>query len=198
MGSLKQRLGTDSHLPFGHCALSTYPTDDAVVSPSGHLYGRESMLEYLLTKSKELKRAQQLFDAQQARLEAEQREEARRVQRLDELQFLAATDGIESVAKRKIEHLEDSSEFFRSRKKVIDDTDKEVRMEELKKVSPWVPQFTPQATATAVKEPPKRPPSPFTGRPLRAKDLIPVNLIKEHADGKGGDAKVRYICPVTR
>ena len=65
VGSLKQRLGTESQLPFGYCGLSMYPADDAVVTPSGHIYGRESILEYLLTKSRELKEQMKAFEEQQ-------------------------------------------------------------------------------------------------------------------------------------
>ncbi|RYG66462.1 hypothetical protein EON64_09690 [archaeon] len=65
LGSLKQRLGTDSQLPFGYCSLSLQPSVEPVVTPSGRIYSRESMLEYLLAKSKELKQAQIEYEAQQ-------------------------------------------------------------------------------------------------------------------------------------
>lgn len=65
VGSISQRLGSESQLPFGYCGLSMYPAEDPVVSPSGHIYSKESMLEYLLTKSKELKESQRLYDEQQ-------------------------------------------------------------------------------------------------------------------------------------
>lgn len=68
LGPTKQRLGTESQLPFGYCALSLYPAEDAVVSPSGHLYSRESILEYLLSKSKELKVLREQYEEQQVRI----------------------------------------------------------------------------------------------------------------------------------
>jgi len=64
-GSIKQRLGTDSQLPFGYCSLSMHPAEEPVVSPSGHIYSREFILEYLLTKSQELKKQQKIFEDQQ-------------------------------------------------------------------------------------------------------------------------------------
>jgi hypothetical protein len=67
LGPTKQRLGTQSQLPFGYCALSLYPAEDAVVSPSGHLYSRESVLEYLLSKSKDLKVLREQYEEQQVR-----------------------------------------------------------------------------------------------------------------------------------
>jgi nitric oxide synthase-interacting protein len=172
-----------------------YPAYDAVVSPSGHVYSRESILEYLLAKSKELKRTQQLYEEQQRKLEADRREEEMKQVELSHRNFMAATDAIERV-KRSIDEVDPSSnEYFQSRKKLIDDSNKEKNIEDLKRVSPWVPQFTPAAKESIIAEPPKRPSSPFSGRPLRAKDLIPINLLKETSDSSD---KVRFICPVSR
>jgi nitric oxide synthase-interacting protein len=64
-GAAKQRLGVESQLPFGYCSLSLRPAEDPVISPSGHLYSRESILEYLLEKSKELKIARTQYEEQQ-------------------------------------------------------------------------------------------------------------------------------------
>ena len=62
--------------------------------------------------------------------------------------------------------------------------------------------FTPEAEAAPIKAPSKRPASPMTGRPLRAKDLIPVDLIVEDtSDSIGqnsGNCSVKFICPVSR
>lgn len=63
--SVKQRLGSESQLPFGYCALSLNPSENPVVSPSGRLYSREFILEYLLTKSQELKKQWKKYEAQQ-------------------------------------------------------------------------------------------------------------------------------------
>lgn len=41
------------------------PAEDPVVSPSGHIYSRESIIEYLLNKSKELKKAWKQYEDQQ-------------------------------------------------------------------------------------------------------------------------------------
>lgn len=108
--------------------------------------------------------------------------------------FLIAND---RVGKRKADSTEASSEYDAQRRKLIDDTEHDAKIDQLRKVCPWVPQFTPQAAASLLAEPPKRPPSPFSGRPLRAKDLIPVNLIKD-PDSSSGAGLVRFVCPVTR
>ena len=60
-----------------------------------------------------------------------------------------------------------------------------------------VPQFTPQAESTLIKMPSTRPSSPFSGQPLRAKDLIPIGLILE-SSGSNSNSTVKYLCPVSR
>lgn len=106
--------------------------------------------------------------------------------------FKETADGISSLGKREAEVIDDA--FLAKRKKLIDETATEIRIEELKKVSPWIPQFTPEAKESSIPEPPKRPLSPFSRQPLRSKDLISVNLIKE----PGSEGNVRFLCPVSR
>jgi nitric oxide synthase-interacting protein len=60
-----ERFGTDAQIPFGYCCLSLHPTDEAVVTPSGHLYDREAILEYLLTKTKEIRQLERAYEEQQ-------------------------------------------------------------------------------------------------------------------------------------
>jgi nitric oxide synthase-interacting protein len=197
LASIKQRLGGDSQLPFGYCALSTYPAEEPVVSPSGHLYSRESILEYLLVHSRRIKEQTRLYEEQTLKHEEEELQLLNKLQAEEQQHFAQSSDGVlATVNKRKLEQGSEESDYFQSRKKIIDDTEREVKLEELRKVSPWVPQFTPQAKESQIKEPPKRPPSPFTGRPLRAKDLIPVNLVRE--SDVDDSSRVRYICPVSR
>lgn len=64
-GSITQRLGGESQLPFGYCSLSLTPAEDPVVSPSGRLYSREFILEYILTKTQELKKQRMDYEEQQ-------------------------------------------------------------------------------------------------------------------------------------
>ncbi|CAN0250942.1 unnamed protein product [Discosporangium mesarthrocarpum] len=53
---------------------------------------------------------------------------------------------------------------------------KEVATEELRETSWWLPQFAPEHLEARVEAPKKRPSSPMSGEPLRAKDLIPVTF----------------------
>lgn len=64
-GTQSQRLGTDSQLAFGSCPLTLNAIVEAVVSPSGRIYEREAILEYLLKRTKELKDQQRQYEDQQ-------------------------------------------------------------------------------------------------------------------------------------
>ena len=93
-----------------------------------------------------------------------------------------------------------SSGYFEHRKKYIDDTASSELIANLSQVCPWVPQFTPQAQESIVQAPSKRPSSPFSGQPLRAKDLISIDLIPESSSSSGSSNSsiVKYLCPVSR
>lgn len=114
------------------------------------------------------------------------------------IQKFSDTQGIESIVKRKASDVLSESEYLQARKKYIDNTDKDSKMAQLQQVCPWVPQFTPTAAPSKSKPIPKRPPSPLSGEPLRAKDLIPIDLISENNNEKASSGPIRYICPISR
>jgi len=97
-----------------------------------------------------------------------------------------------------------SKGYYEHRRKYIDDTASSELIANLSQVCPWVPQFTPQADESIIHAPPKRPSSPFSGQPLRAKDLIPIDLIPESSSASGtssggsNSSIVKYLCPVSR
>lgn len=232
-GTMHQRVSGDSQLPFGHCALSLTPIDDAVVSPSGRLYSREAILDYLLQKTQEIKKLtrdyerQQVTDStyrllQQARTEqvkyitlsfkeilsresvqAELNEQDRLVKAFTDNQ-----DGVVTVlgkrpgTERTMDDIQKTDLLSNlkktDRKRAIDDRERETKMAELQAISPWIPQFTPAAKSSALLLPPKRPLSPFSGRPLRTKDLIPIDLLRDNANASAGTAGItRFACPVS-
>jgi nitric oxide synthase-interacting protein len=126
-GTQTARVGRDSQLPFGYCCLSLQPALDAVVSPSGHIYSREAVLEYILQKTKELKASAQDFEDQEAGHAA--RKEADESKRVEQsvARFAEGQDGVSLLAKRKISDSEASSTHLAQRHKVIDDTSDQVR-----------------------------------------------------------------------
>jgi hypothetical protein len=77
---------------------------------------------------------------------------------------------VKSTLKRKADDAAGAGEassskgyIDRARMKKFDDTEDNERRLKLSHSAPWVPQFIPQAKEAEVKEPPKRPPSPFSG-----------------------------------
>lgn len=70
-GNKKVHIGAESYLPFGHCCLSLKPIEDCLVSPSGHLYEKESIIEYLLQKTKEIKEQKLNYEKQEKDKEIE-------------------------------------------------------------------------------------------------------------------------------
>lgn len=122
--------------------------------------------------------------------------------------FIETVDGVERIVKRKSTEIEDQNSYMSSRKRVIDDTDHETRMNDLREINPWLPQFTPQAELSKLKKPSKRPASPMTSRPLRASDLIPINMHREVTPSDNvstststpstDSTSVKFICPVSR
>ena len=122
--------------------------------------------------------------------------------------FTANQTGIETVvggkraAELTIEHIKEIDHCSNLKKtdrlRAVDDRDKQVKMAELQAVAPWIPQFTPQARASSLPPPPKRPSSPFSGQPLRTKDLIPIDLKKDNDSATAGSSgHVRFVCPVS-
>jgi len=197
-GTIKIRLGTDSQLPFGYCPLSISPINDPVVSPSGHIYSREAILQYLVNRMQEIKEQNVLYEKQ---IEEKKRNENSLKQEeilKESTKFIETNDGVTNVVKRKATEaeLQNNHNHLNDRKKKIDEKDKNEKMDELKRVNYWITQFTPMADAAEIKEPAKRPLSPFSGKPLRTKDLIPIDLVREASNDNSGT--IRFICPISK
>lgn len=168
-----KRLGGASQHTFGHCALSLHSArEDPVATPSGYIYERHAILEYLLHQTQNLKQAQQRYE------QWLQSQEAAQVQ--------------EEARKRKLE-----IENFEQSQKVIPKKQKQEEENPLKRSSFWLADFQPKKEDAAVAvaggsgtlhepalmdPPPKRPQSPMSQMPLRRKDLIPLDLKRNKDD----------------
>eukprot|EP00938_MAST-03A_sp_MAST-3A-sp1_P007462 g7462.t1 len=194
------RLGKDSQIPFGHCFLSLAPAKEPVVSPSGHIYSKPVICEYMLQKIKELKKQRKAYEAQEA---AKSREESRKKSEIEGKsvkEFLAIqddptlrTNATSSDGFKKSKEDEESSNKKKRRPREIFDGDtREKKRRALEKVSYWLPSAAPDAGPEQIKKPPKRPPSPITGAPLRMKHLTPATLTLDPDD------KSVFICPVSK
>lgn len=69
------RVGPDSLLAFGVCALCLNPVTQPKATPSGHLYCNECILSYLVAKKKDLADQKLAYERQQK--EAAERESER-------------------------------------------------------------------------------------------------------------------------
>lgn len=250
-GTQEVRFGRDSTLPFGHCALSLAPVEDPVATLSGHVYSRAAILEYILAKKRDLKRTQEAYDLQQARLQGEREGKERDAREAEIERFTRTEDRVvsssaaasssatsggrayvngvprghggaaselalaiipPSAASSSSERIVSSVKVQRASVKrkaeVMDNLTFQADMrshdekrEDMEKVSYWLPQTAPDHVVATIAEPPRRPPSPHSGQPLRAKDLITLHLDQddEKKAGAGSDAiSGRFICAVCK
>lgn len=156
-GTTKQRLSGASQYQLGDCALSlTRLEGSALCSPSGYLYSESAILEYLLTKTQQLKEQRAAYERQEAERAAE------------------AADTSEADRKRRADF--EASQSLVKRSKSSDP--RQTAADNLKRTSYWLADAQPdQATAKLLEKPPERPPSPCSATPgLRRKDLWPVQL----------------------
>lgn len=168
-GTTTARLGQDSQYTFANCGLSLYPARDRpVASPSGYIYERSAMLEYMLTKTQELKRQQHDYD-----------------ERLSQQQTGCERDE-QKKRKSQVQQFENSQKVTSAKKQ-------KTETNVLKRTSYWLADMQPNndlndkaISSIPRTPPPKRPPSPNTKRPLRRKDLIELELKRSSTSSKGG------------
>ena len=216
MQKQEARLGQDSQLPFGHCWLSLQPAVDPVVTPSGHTYSREYLLEHMSLQGEELKRRRGEWEKEQRDLERREEAQSKKQRLAETAAFQRANDPLQASARRIIMPSSSSSQTTRGALVVAPSASAlstevvlpkslpppESRLREVGKPDAmfWLPQHAPVAPKRATEEPPKRPASPVTGAPLRVKDLVSLPLTR--ADSKkvvttnAGD-DVRYLCHVS-
>ena len=187
-GTNTARLGGASQMAFGHCSLSLHPaTEQPVATPSGYIYDRPAILEYLLHQTQELKKAQQLYDQwvqdrtrhQSAQQELKRKEQ---VEKFEDLQKVVTT-----TKKRKLQEKQED------------------KANPLARSSFWLADFQPERakneflldkdndnnnnnnsknpTIHTREPPPQRPSSPMSQTPLRRKDLVSLDL-KRNSDGQ--------------
>lgn len=153
-GTTATRLNGISQYTFGDCALSLHSADDhPVATPSGYIYEKVAILEYLLTKTQQLKKEKQEYEAWLQKCHAEEHENDERKR------------------KAQVAAFEEGQKVITGKRQRVDDNP-------LKLTSYWLAEFQPEAAAAshALKIPPKRPPSPNSQQPLRKKDLVVLNL----------------------
>ena len=177
-GTTTARLGQDSQQTFANCGLSLHPAKERpVASPSGYIYERSAVLEYMLTKTQELKQQQQEYDQYLSRQQVTH-EEGQEKKRKSQVEQFENTQKVTSAKKQKVEAnvLKRTSFWLADMQPTNDDNDNNDTGAYPNKV----------VSSRQRTPPPKRPPSPNTQRPLRRKDLIELELKRNDNTKKGG------------
>ncbi|KFM66436.1 Nitric oxide synthase-interacting protein, partial [Stegodyphus mimosarum] len=191
-GTLQSRIGKDSVKDFDCCCLTLQPCRNPVVTPDGYLYDKEAILEYIIHQKKEIARRMKEYEKQQKKeaermAELAKAEEESKAQKFIEMEksivskpVASTSNGISDAACSSI------SNTSNGRDKVLP--------------SFWIPSLTPDAEKVKIKKPEKSVLCPMSGKPLKAKDLIPVHFTEvNHPDDKRAliTRKDRYMCAVT-
>jgi len=180
-GTTKKRLGQESQYSFANCCLSLHPAiDRPVASPSGFIYERPALLGYLLTKTQEIKKEQQEYEQwkeQKQRMKDEQEEEKHKnqIEKFESTQKDSNANKKQKIAKEP-NALKRSSYWLADMQSNNDNDNND--------------QISAQRQL-----PPKRPPSPNSGRQLRRKDLIELELKRNKNTGTCKDNHV--LCAIS-
>ncbi|VDK84792.1 unnamed protein product, partial [Cylicostephanus goldi] len=92
-GTLHARLGADSIKEFDCCSLTLQPCKNPVITPSGFLFDREAVLEYILAQKKEIAKRTKEWERQNA-IRAE---EERKAQKSDQEKIVRKFDEVEGT-----------------------------------------------------------------------------------------------------
>lgn len=208
------RLSTASQSKFGTCCLSLSPIEgDAVATPSGHVYSREAIVEYLLTKNGELKKEKSEYERKRLVIENRRVAWEEKNRKIAEEKFVRKDQGAMSSA--IVLRNEDGDKKRPAVASSAGDNSGSRSTNSLNQVSYWLAAAQPQHTKGMAKDgefdyvreiealgeaPPDRPPSPMSKNPLKLKSLIPIHLVREgDEDGKAkkGDFTGRILCGVS-
>nr|CAG4638539.1 EOG090X08E0 [Cyclestheria hislopi] len=170
------------------CSLTLQPCRNPVVSPDGYLFDKEAILEYYLSKKKEISKKLKEYEKQQKREENEANELAAAAQRSRVEKFIATEKGINNPNDKPSTSKDgELSNMSASKAKDLP--------------SFWVPAMTPDSKPVYLTKPDTTIYCPVSGKPLKIKDLVDAKFtVAPSEDGKKSiiSRQVRYMCPVTR
>ncbi|XP_070392472.1 nitric oxide synthase-interacting protein [Dermacentor albipictus] len=189
-GTQRMRLGKDAVKDFDCCCLSLQPCRNPVITPDGYLYDKECILEYIIRHKAENARLLKEYEAQQKRDAKELQELALAEERSKAESFVCKERTIVSTASTSLSM---GSEDSPSVSNMVNGKDSQLP-------SFWVPSLTPSAKKDRTAKPKNVVLCPMSGKPIRAKDLIPVKFTPVvDPDEKAPliTRKARYMCAVT-
>ena len=198
-GTETRFLNGDEMKDLDACSLSLQPCVDPVVTPSGVLYDKRVVLEYIIARKKDIERQMAEWQAQQSSNEAEAAAAAADAQEAQISEFVAQQEGLSQAdirARASSSQSSGASASTMGRALLAD------RGKHAADTSFWAPQNTPVAK-TVLEKPDGVVRCPITQEPLRLKQLVPVKFTLAEA-GTSADAlagmasKERYICPLSK
>jgi len=189
-GSLQERLSKDAIKNFDCCCLTLQPCRDPVITPDGHLYDKEAILEYLVHQKRETAKQLKEYDRQKNKQAKEAME-------------------LSSIAKEEQRKKFISLESTPSRASIGNEapagsstSDSISNMEGDKKnqlPSFWLPTLIGSVKESAVEKPSFKICCPMSGKPLKFKDLTAVNFtVADDKKESSSFSKDRYVCAVTK
>lgn len=177
-------------------SLPTVP-DSASSSNSkdGHLFDKEAILQYIITKKNEYSRKLKEFEKQRKEEEAEKEEDAASEQKKLLEKFIKTETKIvsESVLDAPSTSTAAKATTSSSISNMVNGRDKQLP-------SFWLPSQAPTAKASKLAKPDSTIYCPVSGKPIKAKDLIDVKFtpVQDPDDKKSLITKEsRYMCPIT-
>lgn len=185
-GTQQGRIGKDSVKDFDCCCLTLQPCRYPVITPDGYLYDKEAILEYIIHQKKEIARRMKEYEKQQKRDESEMAEIAKAEEESKAQKFIELEKSIVSRPSTSSSDESSISNTSSGKAKILP--------------SFWIPSLTPNAEKVKMKKPEKSVMCPMSGRPLKAKDLIPIHFTEVNdPDDKRSliTRKDRYMCAVT-
>jgi len=182
-GALTSRLNKDSVKDFDACCLTLQPCRNPVITPHGYLFDKESILEYIITKKRDITKQQKLYENQKNKSKDELAELGAAEARSKAETFLDKQKGLRTS--------EGSDESGASTSKLTDDKHLP---------SFWIPSLIPDHNKEKIEKPDKNIYCPMSGEVLKMKDMVSVKFteVKDPDDKKTLINKTnRYMCPVT-
>jgi len=191
-------LDSDSMKDIDACSLSLQPCAEPLVTPAGVLFDKGVVIEYILTRKREIERETKAWEAQQASEASDEAAAAAAAQESRISEFVAQQEGLSQADLRARAGPGKPVVTAASMGRTLV-ADSGVHAAD---TSFWVATNTPGAK-TRVEKPDGVVRCPITNEPLRLKAMTNVIFTPAvegatAADLVGLTAKERYICPLSK
>ncbi|KAF8822884.1 Zn-finger, RING domain containing protein [Cardiosporidium cionae] len=197
VGTLKERLGTDSMRRFEQCWLCLRSAKQPVATRKGFIFCKECLMLNLADQKAESELDLKIWEQHKAKLQKEVEEQKMQDEQMEIQKFVKAEISIPSYAtsehrslkKRSSSNL-NSFAAGQPKKSRFAETNKE----EARASSFWVVENAPSAPPATVKEPKKNLLCPISKTRLRIRDLIYLKpeLLTDDTEATS------WICPITK